>query len=48
MKKTFSFKDRKNNIQKLSQDEFDLIIIGGGINGAGVARDDCAATGKAG
>ena len=39
MKKTFSFKDRKSNIQKLSQNEFDLIIIGGGINGAGVARD---------
>lgn len=37
--KTFSFHDRKNNIKKFETEVFDLIIIGGGINGAGVARD---------
>lgn len=37
--KSFSFIDRKQNIQKLKTLEFDLFIIGGGINGAGVARD---------
>lgn len=37
--KTFSWLDRANNIQKLKNDCFDILIIGGGINGAGVARD---------
>jgi glycerol-3-phosphate dehydrogenase len=35
----FSFEQRKENIKKMAQDEFDLVIIGGGITGAGVARD---------
>lgn len=35
----FSFRTRNQNIKKLHENEFDLLIIGGGINGAGVARD---------
>ncbi|MCK4844508.1 MAG: FAD-dependent oxidoreductase, partial [Candidatus Heimdallarchaeota archaeon] len=31
--------DREKQISKLSEDEFDLLVIGGGINGAGIARD---------
>lgn len=30
---------RKQNIEYMADAEFDLVIIGGGINGAGVARD---------
>jgi glycerol-3-phosphate dehydrogenase len=37
--KTFSYLDRKDNLKKFSDGYFDLIIVGGGINGAGVARD---------
>lgn len=37
--KEFSFKTRQKNLQQLKNNEFDLLIIGGGINGAGVARD---------
>lgn len=37
--KTFSVADRIKNIQKMKNQEFDLVIIGGGINGAGIARD---------
>ncbi len=37
--KIFSITTRQENIQKLQNEEFDLLIIGGGINGAGVARD---------
>lgn len=37
--KNFSFRERQANLQKLETDYFDLIIVGGGINGAGVARD---------
>lgn len=37
--KTFSFEDRKRNIHELSHKKFDLFIIGGGITGAGIARD---------
>ena len=33
---TFS---RQRALDKAQQDEFDLLIVGGGINGAGVARD---------
>lgn len=40
--KTFSFQDRLQNIEKMKEQEFDLVIIGGGINGAGVARDATA------
>jgi Glycerol-3-phosphate dehydrogenase len=34
--------DRKENINRMKTEEFDLVIIGGGINGAGVARDAAA------
>src|SRR3954465_10429752 len=37
--KDFSFKTRTENIQRLKKEKFDLLIIGGGITGAGVARD---------
>ncbi len=37
--KTFSFEQRNQYWNALDQSEFDLLIIGGGINGAGVARD---------
>lgn len=40
--KTFSFTDRTQNITKMKEQEFDLVVIGGGINGAGVARDASA------
>jgi glycerol-3-phosphate dehydrogenase len=36
---TFSAKSRQHFWQRLTSEEFDLCIIGGGINGAGVARD---------
>lgn len=35
----FSFLTRTQNIEKMKTTEFDLLIIGGGITGAGVARD---------
>ncbi|MCB0362546.1 MAG: glycerol-3-phosphate dehydrogenase/oxidase, partial [Bdellovibrionales bacterium] len=35
----FSYERRKNSIVKFSQEVFDLAIVGGGITGAGVARD---------
>jgi glycerol-3-phosphate dehydrogenase len=37
--KTFSVEDRQLNIRALGKEKFDLFIIGGGITGAGVARD---------
>lgn len=37
--KNFSFKTRTSEINKLKQELFDILIIGGGINGAGIARD---------
>ncbi len=37
--KTFSCADREKNLQTMKSEKFDLCIIGGGINGAGVARD---------
>lgn len=37
--KRFSSTERTENIQRLQNEVFDLCIIGGGINGAGVARD---------
>lgn len=40
--KNFSFANRIQNINKMKSQEFDLVIIGGGINGAGVARDASA------
>ncbi len=39
MTRTFSFKDRAASFQHLAETEFDLLIIGGGITGAGAARD---------
>lgn len=36
---SFSFLDRKQIIKKMSETEYDVVIIGGGITGAGVARD---------
>src|SRR5205809_785306 len=35
----FSFNSRKSIIEKLSSESFDLLIIGGGITGAGIALD---------
>ena len=35
----FSHLTRIKNIQKLKSEKFDLLVIGGGITGAGVARD---------
>lgn len=37
--KEFSNTTRANNLQKLKNLKFDILIIGGGITGAGVARD---------
>ncbi len=37
--KEFSYITRQNNIQELKKKHFDILIIGGGITGAGVARD---------
>lgn len=35
----FSNLDRKKTIQKLKEDSFDLVVIGGGITGGGIALD---------
>ncbi len=35
----FSILDRKTQLQKMQSEEFDLIIIGGGVTGAGIALD---------
>lgn len=37
--KRFSKYERQDNLESFKKDVFDLVIIGGGINGAGVARD---------
>jgi glycerol-3-phosphate dehydrogenase len=37
--KEFSVHTRRENLKKLADNDFDLLIIGGGILGAGVARD---------
>lgn len=37
--KDFSYKTRLENIKQLQTETFDLLIVGGGITGAGVARD---------
>lgn len=37
--KDFSFSTRIENLKKLKTEKFDLLIIGGGITGAGAARD---------
>jgi glycerol-3-phosphate dehydrogenase len=36
---SFSYNDRLAIIRKLSTDKFDIVIIGGGITGAGIALD---------
>jgi len=35
----FSPKTRDENIERLEREEFDILVIGGGITGAGIARD---------
>lgn len=40
---SFSIKNRREDIAKLKQDKFDLLIIGGGITGAGVGLQASAA-----
>ncbi len=35
----FSFRERENNLERLSREEFDILVIGGGITGAGIAWD---------
>lgn len=36
---SFSYLNRNSEIEKLKNEVFDLLIVGGGINGAGIARD---------
>ena len=35
----FSFRTRESNLKRLEEEEFDFLVIGGGITGAGVAWD---------
>ncbi len=35
----FSFRTRARNLEALSREQFDLLVIGGGITGAGIARE---------
>ncbi|HYD47915.1 MAG TPA: glycerol-3-phosphate dehydrogenase [Terriglobales bacterium] len=35
----FSFRTRKNYLAQLAQEELDILVIGGGITGAGIVRD---------
>jgi len=35
----FSSKNREERLEKLKSEEFDILIIGGGVTGAGIARD---------
>ncbi|MFN8640911.1 MAG: FAD-dependent oxidoreductase [Candidatus Binatia bacterium] len=35
----FSFRTRAGNVRALADGRYDLVVIGGGITGAGVARD---------
>ncbi len=37
--KSWNFKNRDNIIRKLQDTEYDILIIGGGITGAGIARE---------
>ncbi len=39
---SFSYQDRTHNIARFEKENFDLVIVGGGITGAGVARDACS------
>lgn len=45
---TFSIHTRKETIQAMQQEELDLLIIGGGITGAGVALQAAASGVKTG
>lgn len=45
---TFSIKTRKNTVDKLKNEELDLLVIGGGITGAGVALQATASGLKTG
>lgn len=40
--KNLSASERELYIAEMQKTEFDLVIVGGGINGAGVARDACS------
>lgn len=42
MNREFSFRQRSENLLRLERESFDLLIIGGGITGAGAARDAAA------
>ena len=35
----FSFRTRRKNLERFANEKFDLLVIGGGITGAGIARD---------
>lgn len=35
----FSFRTRRQNLERMAGEEWDLVVVGGGIHGAGVARD---------
>ncbi len=35
----FSFRTRARNLETLAREQFDVLVIGGGITGAGIARD---------
>lgn len=39
LERSFSSLERESYVQKLSQEEFDLVIIGGGATGCGIALD---------
>jgi glycerol-3-phosphate dehydrogenase len=36
---SFSFAERAKAVAKMAEDTYDLLVIGGGVNGAGVARE---------
>ncbi len=40
--KEFSFRTRQAQIAQMKSEEFDFVIVGGGINGAGIARDSAS------
>ncbi|MFN8945378.1 MAG: FAD-dependent oxidoreductase [Pseudobdellovibrionaceae bacterium] len=40
--KSFSYYERTSYLKDMETEQFDLVIVGGGINGAGVARDACS------
>src|SRR5512136_3376322 len=35
----FSYQTRAQNVERLAAERFDYVIVGGGITGAGIARD---------